>query len=176
MTAALLARFPLERLIAVEPQALRREQAAHWGISETAHPNDTARWHAVIEGLGGADLAFELSGDPAALDMALGAMGFDGRVVVGSWYGTARAALDLGSRFHRQRLRLISSQVSTLAPGLSGRWNKARRLALAWRMLESLGCTHLPRRYFSLQQCQQAFETLCGNAGDAMQIAFRYDA
>lgn len=176
LTAALLARFPLARLIAVEPRAVRRRQAADWGIAETADPNDAAHWQRVVEDLGGADLAFELSGKPAALDLALAAMGFDGRIVVGSWYGSARAQLDLGSRFHRQRLRLLSSQVSTLAPALSGRWSSARRLGLAWRMLETLGCERLPRRYFSLQQCQQAFETLCGAADDAMQIAFRYEA
>jgi 2-desacetyl-2-hydroxyethyl bacteriochlorophyllide A dehydrogenase len=66
----------------------------------------------------GADLAFEVSGDPAVLDQALRATGFDGRVVIGSWYGEKRATLDLGGAFHRSRIRVISSQVSTIAPEL----------------------------------------------------------
>lgn len=41
-----------------------------------------------------ADLAFELSGAPQALDQLIGLTGFDGRVIIGSWYGTKRADLD----------------------------------------------------------------------------------
>jgi 2-desacetyl-2-hydroxyethyl bacteriochlorophyllide A dehydrogenase len=176
LTAALLARFPLARLIAIEPLAVRRELAAGWGIAEAVDPHDADQWRAVRGELGEADLAFELSGQMAALDSAIESVGFDGRIVVGSWYGSARSPLDLGNRFHRNRLRLVSSQVSTLAPRLSGRWDKARRLALAWRMLGSLDCQRLPRRWFPLSHCQQAFEALCEHPADAMQIALHYDA
>ena len=33
------------------------------------------------------DLTIELSGSAAGLNLAIGATGFEGRVVVGSWYG-----------------------------------------------------------------------------------------
>jgi len=52
---------------------------------------------------------------------------YSGRVVIGSWYGSKPVQLDLGGAFHRSRIRLISSQVSSLAPELSGRWDKSRR-------------------------------------------------
>ena len=48
-------------------------------------------WQALLAGLNGADLIFELSGDMAALNQAIEAAGFDGRIVVGSWYGANRS-------------------------------------------------------------------------------------
>lgn len=174
LSAGLLAQFPLGRLVAVEPLAWRRELARHWGITETVDPTDDAQWHALQASLGGADLAFESSGDMAALALAIESAGFDGRIVIGSWYGTRSLPLDLGARFHRNRLRLISSQVSTLAPALTGRWDKPRRIALAWRMLDRLEPQRLKTLAFGLAQCQQAFEALCARQDEAMQVMFRY--
>jgi hypothetical protein len=66
------------------------------------------------------------------LDAAIALTSFSGRIVIGSWYGEKRAPVDLGSIFHRSRIKLISSQVSTIAPELSARWDKTRRFAVAW--------------------------------------------
>ncbi|MGH8664086.1 MAG: zinc-dependent alcohol dehydrogenase [Burkholderiales bacterium] len=173
LTARLLCDFPLARLVAVEPLAWRREQARQWGIAETLDCSDPAQCAERLLGLD-ADVALELSGDMAALNLAIEATGFDGRIVVGSWYGTRTAPLDLGSRFHRNRLRLISSQVSTLAPASTGRWDKARRTALAWRTLERMRPERLPTRFFPLAQCQEAFETLCARPEGVMRVGFRY--
>ena len=72
------------------------------------------------------------------LDEAIAVTGFDGRVVIGSWYGDRPAHLRLGGSFHRSRMRLISSQVSTIAPRFAGRWSQARRREVAWRMLAEI--------------------------------------
>jgi 2-desacetyl-2-hydroxyethyl bacteriochlorophyllide A dehydrogenase len=173
LTARLLCDFPLSRLVAVEPLAWRREQAQQWGIAETLDPADPAQCAERLEAVD-ADLALELSGDMAVLNLALEATGFDGRIVIGSWYGRRTAPIDLGSRFHRNRLRLISSQVSTLAPALTGRWDKTRRLALAWRTLERLRPERLTTRYFPLAQCQEAFETVCAQPEGVMRVGFNY--
>ena len=174
LTAALLAQFPLARLVAAEPLAWRRELARHWGIAETLDPADAGQWQALLASLHGADLVFELSGDMAALNQAIEATGFDGRIVVGSWYGVKSQPLDLGGRFHRNRLRLISSQVSTLNPALSGRWDKARRIDLAWRMVGKLQPERLIGESFPLARCQQAFETICARRDGVMQVIFQY--
>ncbi len=107
-----------------------------------AHPTDAStfeRLRSLLQSAAnpGADLVYELSGSPAALDGAIALAGFDGRIVVGSWYGNKRVELDLGGRFHRNRIHMISSQVSTLAPPLRGRWSKARRLTYALHRLSS---------------------------------------
>jgi hypothetical protein len=70
------------------------------------------------------DLTFELTGSPSALNDAIEHTAFSGRIVIGSWYGQKRAEIDLGGAFHRSRIKLIASQVSTISPELSGRWDK----------------------------------------------------
>lgn len=172
LTARVLCEFPLERLIAAEPLAWRRRLAQQWGVAETADTNDVVQRHK-LAGFD-ADLAFELSGDMAALNLAIDSAGFDARIVVGSWYGTRACPLDLGGRFHRNRLRLVSSQVSTLAPELTGRWDKSRRLAAAWNTLVRLCPERLGTRFFSLACAAEAFQTLCERPEGVMQVAFRY--
>jgi 2-desacetyl-2-hydroxyethyl bacteriochlorophyllide A dehydrogenase len=174
LTAALLAEFPLERLVAAEPLAWRREVARSWGIEDTVDPTAAGSWQATLAGLGGADLVFELSGSMPALNQAIEAAGFDGRIVVGSWYGARTQPLDLGGRFHRNRLRLVSSQVSTLNPALTGRWDKPRRIELAWRMVERLRPQRLIGQSFSLARCQEAFEAVSARRDGVMQVIFRY--
>jgi len=174
LTAGLLAEFPLARLVAAEPLAWRREIATHRGITETVDPTDAGQWENLLASLNGADLIFELSGDMAVLNLAIEVAGFDGRIVVGSWYGAKSQPLDLGGRFHRNRLRLISSQVSTLSPALTGRWDKRRRIDLAWRMVEKLQPQRLISQAFPLAQCQLAFETVCARRDGVMQVIFQY--
>ena len=89
-------------------------------------------------GARGADLVYELSGDPSALDLAIAAAGHEARIVVGSWYGKKRAPIDLGGRFHRRRLRIVSSQVSHIGAALSARWDRARRFEATWRALADI--------------------------------------
>lgn len=174
LAAALLARFPLARLVASEPLAWRRRLAAQWGITDSVDPSDAGAWRALLASLDGADLVFELSGNMGALDQAIDAAGFDGRIVVGSWYGIGSRPLDLGGKFHRNRLRLVSSQVSTLDPALTGRWDKRRRIEFAWRMLEQLRPERLVSHAFALAQCEAAFETVCARREGVMQVIFRY--
>ena len=174
LTACLLAEFPLARLVAAEPLAWRRELARQSGVSETVDPANADMWRALLGGLNGADLIFELSGDMATLNQAIEAAGFDGRIVVGSWYGANSQPLDLGGRFHRNRLRLISSQVSTLNPAVTGRWDKPRRIDLAWQIMDKLQPQRLISQSFSLTQCREAFETVCARRDGVMQVIFRY--
>jgi len=141
---------------------------------ESVDPTDPDDWRRMLASLDGADLIFELSGEMQALEQAIEAAGFDGRIVVGSWYGSKARALDLGGRFHRNRLRIVSSQVSTLSPALSGRWSRLRRLDLAWRMLAQLEPERLPCRRFPLARCAEAFEAACGRCEGVMQVILEY--
>ena len=122
----------------------------------------------------GADLTYELSGDPAALDAAIAATGYDGRVVVGSWYGTKPAELDLGGRFHRSRISIESSQVSTIDPELRGRWSKERRLAVAWDRLRDLGPERFVTHEFDVSEAGEAYALLDENPAAALGVTFRY--
>jgi threonine dehydrogenase-like Zn-dependent dehydrogenase len=135
LTTGLLARFPLATLVAVEPAPARAALARKLG-ARVFTGEDEAR---AALGPEGADLSFELSGNPVALDTAIRLTGREGRVVVGSFYGDKRAPVDLGGHFHRGRLTLLSSQVSHIGPALSGRWDRARRTRTTFAELASLG-------------------------------------
>ena len=127
LTAALLARFPLAALLTLDNFKLRREASRSVGAGLALDPGRRDALATAIQWLepqaseGSADLVYELSGDPGALNPAIAVTGFDGRILIGSWYGRQQAALELGGRFHRQRIRLISSQVSSVTPALSAR-------------------------------------------------------
>jgi 2-desacetyl-2-hydroxyethyl bacteriochlorophyllide A dehydrogenase len=180
LTTALLGRVPLSRLITLDRYAFRRERSREWGAhaSLDAGKDDVlARLQACLQdehAVAGADLTYELSGNPAALDQAIAVTGFNGRVVIGSWYGQKRADLNLGGRFHRSRIRLISSQVSTIAPEWGGRWTKGRRLHVAWQMLQHVRPAHLITHRFPFEQAGQAYALLDQRPEEAMQVLFTY--
>jgi len=82
------------------------------------------------------DLAFHASGSPEGLQTALDRVGFEGRVIELSWFGTKIVPLSLGGRFHSGRKSLQSSQVSSVAQRMRPRWDIRRRKELVFRLLE----------------------------------------
>ncbi len=179
LTTALLAEFPLEKLVVFDRLAQRREAGRAAGATWCCDPgDDEAIAHAKATLAGehyqGADLVFELSGSPAALNLALDLAGFHGRVVVGSWYGKRQASLDLGGRFHRQRIQIVSSQVSTIAPEHRGRWNKSRRFEEVWRWIRKLRPSRLITHRFELGQAERAYALLDTDPGAVLQVVFEY--
>jgi 2-desacetyl-2-hydroxyethyl bacteriochlorophyllide A dehydrogenase len=180
LTCGLLQRLPLARLIGADPLEYRRMRAIDRGVPETIDPIAEQPWQSLLQELfdhtdtNGVDIAFELSGNMNALNQAIEITGFDGAIVVGSWYGTQRRALDLGGDFHRRRITLVSSQVSTLHPRLTGRWTKSRRINLAWTMLRTLQPAALISHRFSLQECNLAFEVASQCLDGCFQVIFEY--
>ena len=170
LTTALLAQMPLTQLVAFDRFDARRELARAFGASHVFDPDQVE----TLSQLDDADLTYELTGAPVALNLAIRLTGFDGRIVIGSWYGQKRAAIDLGGSFHRSRIRLISSQVSTLAPELSGRWTKSRRMDVAWSMLARLPLSDLITHRFSISDAAQAYALLDQHPEQALQILFVY--
>lgn len=89
------------------------------------------------------DAVFEVTGNPAVLGDAVERCGFEARVVVVSFYGAKVAPVPLGERFHRRRLRLVSSQVSSVARPVRSRFDYARRFEVVWRLLADDGFDEL---------------------------------
>jgi threonine dehydrogenase-like Zn-dependent dehydrogenase len=121
------------------------------------------------------DLAIELSGSPTALNDAIALTTFSGRIVIGSWYGEKRAEIDLGGAFHRSRIKLNSSQVSTIAPELSGRWDKARRFQVAWEALKRIQPQKWITHRFPIEEAGKAYELLDKNPQETIQVIFEYN-
>jgi 2-desacetyl-2-hydroxyethyl bacteriochlorophyllide A dehydrogenase len=181
LTTAVLARFPLASLLTLDGYPLRRQRSLELGAVESLDPSgpdaidELRRLAHADQPSDGFDLTYELSGNPAALDQAIAATGYGGRVVIGSWYGAKRADIDLGGRFHRGRIKLISSQVSRLAPEFAGLWTKSRRLEFALRMIEELKPSSLITHRFSIRQAAAAYDLLDRMPEEAIQIIFTYE-
>lgn len=178
LTTALLAQFPLASLVALDRYPLRRKASREAGAHHVLDPaalDVVQQARALLQAdrpYKGADLCYELSGSPEALNQAIAVTGYHGRVVIGSWYGQKQAPLDLGGRFHRSRIRLISSQVSTLAPELRGRWSTLRRFTAAWEMIRRLKPERFITHRFPLHEAAQAYRLLDERPAEALQVMF----
>lgn len=176
LTTMLLVTFPLAELITVDPYAKRREISRSLGADQAVSPTelDAIRQTWGMNGVDGADLIYELSGSPEALNQAIQMAGFESRIIIGSWYGEKTASLALGREFHRSRIKLVSSQVSTLAAPHLGRWTKARRFALAWEKLIQTQPADLITHRFQIADAPQAYQMLDEAPESAVQVVLQF--
>jgi 2-desacetyl-2-hydroxyethyl bacteriochlorophyllide A dehydrogenase len=177
LATALLARHPLQALYAVDPVQGRRQASLAAGAHACFAPERMAELKSRLsEDASGplADLVFELTGDPRSLDPAIDTAGFGARVVIGSWYGDNTAELHLGGRFHRSRIRLIASQVSTLPAELTARWDRSRRLATAWEMIHRIRPAQFITHEVPAERVAQAYELLDRRPEEALQVVLTY--
>lgn len=123
-------------VVGVDPVASRRAMAEKLGADRTLDPT-AAPVSDVIKtesGGRGADICIEVSGAPPALAEAMRTVAYASRVVaMGFFQGEARG-LHLGDEFHHNRIELISSQISGVAPDASHRWSKLRLWQTAVRL------------------------------------------
>ena len=180
LLTSLLAQFPLAQLHAVDAIALRRERALQLGVNSVSDPFSATDMQMLktqlycSENIKGADLIYEVSGAPDALNLAIDLTGFASRIVIGSWYGNKTAAIALGGDAHRNRLHITTSQVSSLAPELSGRWTKSRRFELCWHMLRKLQPSNLITHRAPLRDAPAIYQQLHQTPEQILQAVFTY--
>jgi 2-desacetyl-2-hydroxyethyl bacteriochlorophyllide A dehydrogenase len=174
LTASLLNEFPLDMMITADCYPLRCDVSpvTHHRSLDPHAPGFREQVADLLQP--GADLTFELSGNPEALNDALALTRFSGRIVIGSWYGEKQVEVNLGGTFHRSRIKLIASQVSTIAPELEGRWDKARRFDAAWKALERIKPDKWITHRFPIDEAAQAYRLLDESPQDTIQILFTY--
>lgn len=126
LAAHLLARIPGVTLTVIDTDPGKARIAAALGLA----------FAAPAEALPEAELIVHASGSPDGLSLALARAGFEARIVEASWFGDRVVPLPLGESFHSRRLRLISSQVGSIAAPLRGRRSHAERLSLALTLLD----------------------------------------
>jgi 2-desacetyl-2-hydroxyethyl bacteriochlorophyllide A dehydrogenase len=154
----------------------RRRQASTAAGADHALGGDDDVGTRVLELTGGrgVDVAVEASGSPAALQACIDTVAFAGTVVVASWYGTREATVALGGAFHRRRVRVVSSQVSTLDPSLTPRWDRGRRTALVSELLSELPLSELITHRFGFADAASAYELLERAPGECLQVVLDY--
>lgn len=177
LTTAILSKFPISNLITMDLLESRRKISSQLGADvvldgdfSTAGKNK--RSQIPEEGL---DLIFETSGQLSALEAAVEKASFDGRIIVGSWYGDKKEKINLGTPFHRNRLNIKSSQVSSIDPKISGRWNKSRRINQAIKMIKEIEPRSLITQEMPFSEAQKVYELLDKHPEKYVQIMFKYD-
>jgi 2-desacetyl-2-hydroxyethyl bacteriochlorophyllide A dehydrogenase len=172
LVAALLARTGAQ-VLAAEPDPARRAAAGAFGV-RAVDPGEVEEAVSAATGGRGADLAVEASGNPRALAAALGLLAHEGTALVCSWYGTKPVPLPLGAEFHRRRLAVASTQVSTLPAALTARWDRRRRAELAWRLARELPLPVLATHAFPFERAADAYASADGHDGGLIHAALRY--
>ncbi|GAO80173.1 MULTISPECIES: zinc-binding dehydrogenase [unclassified Sphingopyxis] len=114
------------RVIAIDPDAARRDIAIRHGAHLAIEPAGAAEEIKRLTGGRGADACIEVSGAPPALGEAIRAAAYNARVVAMGFFQGAIPGLKLGEEFHHNRIQLICSQISGVSPDASYRWSKPR--------------------------------------------------
>ena len=165
LTGLLLQRAGWRPLIA-EPQAWRRAVASSLGVTAAA-PEELAKEEV--------PLVIDASGNPDAPAMALDMLAHEGTLLVASWFGTKPVVLPLGGAFHRRRLIIRSTQVSTVPARLSGTWTRSRRRRETVELLSELPLAQLCTHVFAFGHAAEAFRAVDQGKPGLMHAVLDYD-
>ncbi len=119
-------------------------------------------------------LLVDASGNPQAVAEGLRLLAHEGTALIASWFGTKDVPLPLGGEFHRRRLSLSSSQVSTIPARLAPSWTIERRRRLTVRLLRSLPLAALATHEFQLSRASEAFAAVDRGDRGMIHVALRY--
>jgi 2-desacetyl-2-hydroxyethyl bacteriochlorophyllide A dehydrogenase len=171
LTAVLLARSGAI-VLGADPKPWRREAAQACGL-EAMDPEELRDAVRTATRGRGADFIVEATGNPEALAESLGLLSMEGVAIVASWYGAKPVTLPLGAEFHRRRLELRSSQVSTIG-GRAVRWDRQRRLETTQALLAELPLSVLSSHTFPLERVAEAYAALDRGDDGVVHVALGY--
>lgn len=123
--AALLRRFPLQRLQLVDTDPAKESVATAMGSAFTT-PARAA---------GDCDLVLHCSASSDGLATGLELLGEEGELIELSWYGDRTVQVPLGGAFHARRLDIRASQVGVVARARRARRSTRDRLRLSLDLL-----------------------------------------
>src|SRR5215475_4245120 len=152
--------------VLAEPQAWRRAMASSLGAT-TAAPEEVAKEKV--------PLVIDASGNPDAPAMALDMLAQEGTLLIASWFGTKPVVLPLGKAFHRRRLIIRSTQVSTVPAGLSGTWTQSRRRRESAELMTELPLAQLSTHVFAFDHAAEAFRAVDQGMPGLMHAVLDYD-
>jgi threonine dehydrogenase-like Zn-dependent dehydrogenase len=171
--SALLLQRGGARVIGAEPREWRRKVAGGLGLRAVA-PEELRNEVALETGDRGVPLVVESSGAPGTLAQVLPLLAPEGTALVASWYGTRAVSLPLGAEFHRRRLTIRSTQVSTIPAALLDRWTVSRRRAAARELMDELPLASLATHEFPIGEAPAAYQALDRGDEGLLHVALRY--
>jgi 2-desacetyl-2-hydroxyethyl bacteriochlorophyllide A dehydrogenase len=165
LTALLLKRSG-RRPLCAEPQVWRRGLAGRLGLTAVA-PEELEKEEV--------PLVIDASGNAGAPARALDILAHEGTLLVVSWFGSTPVPMPLGGAFHRRRLTIRSTQVSTIPARMSATWTIARRRAEAAALLPELPLDELCTHAFPFAAAADAFRAVDESAPGLMHAVLDYD-
>ena len=165
LTGLLLRRAGWRPLIA-EPLEWRRAIASSVGVSAAA-PAELLKEEV--------PLVIDASGNPEAPAMALNMLAHEGTLLIASWFGTKPVVLPLGGAFHRRRLTIRSTQVSTVPARLSATWTRSRRRQETVALITELPLAQLCSHVFAFGHAAEAFRAVDQGIPGLMHAVLDYD-
>lgn len=166
LVAWLASRLPGAEVTAIDRDPSRADVATTLGAS----------FRLPAEAEGQQDVIFHASASQEGLALALGLAGREAAVVELSWHGVHGVSVPLGLDFHARRLRLISSQVGTVAPSRRPRWSARRRLAKALELLGDDRLDALITGEVAFADLPEALPRLLAPGAPGLFTAIRYQA
>jgi 2-desacetyl-2-hydroxyethyl bacteriochlorophyllide A dehydrogenase len=173
LSAALLDRSGA-KVMGVDPREDRCETAQAFGVRAVAPGGVESIVHASTDGAG-ASLLVDATGHPAALRHGLPLLRHEGEALICSWYGNKDVPIPLGADFHRRRLQIRSTQVSTIPSSLAARWDVARRRRVAMRLASDLPLKALATHEFPFRRAAEAYSALDRAEHGVVHVALRYE-
>ena len=165
LTGLLLQRAGWRPLIA-EPQEWRRAIASSVGVPAAA-PAELLKQEV--------PLVIDASGNPDAPAMALNMLAHEGTLLIASWFGIKPVVLPLGGAFHRRRLIIRSTQVSTVPARQSGTWTRSRRRQETVALMTELPLAQLCTDVFDFGHAAEAFRVVDQGKPGLMHAVLDYD-
>lgn len=161
-------------VVAVDPVPERRKLAIDVGIDVAVSPDEVEEVVASYTEGRLADVAFEVTGSPAALQQALNVTTVQGTVAVASFYGERTTTLDLGTEFHTRAQRIVSTMVGRLNPALGPRWDMARRGRYAAELLNQLNLKRMITHRFPIEEAIDAFAIAADPGRGGLAVLIEY--
>lgn len=164
LIAYLAARMPGADVTVIDLAEERRADVESFGASfSTTVPKG-----------GAADVVFHTSVSAAGLNTAIACAGMEATIVELSWYGDRDVPVKLGGAFHSQRMRLVSSQVGQVSPGRRPRWDYARRMAAAVRLLDDPRLDRLVADEIAFENAASELPRILGPGAHGLAPVIRY--
>jgi len=160
-------------VLGAEPLGWRREAAKAFGIEAIPQEEIAPAVREATSGRG-VPLVVEASGRPEALAPALELLGAEGTALVCSWYGTKPVPLPLGGSFHRKRLSIRSTQVSSIPVAQQAVWDRRTRLERARSLLRELPLEALATHEFPFEGAPEAYEAIDRGLDGLIHAALSY--